>query len=222
MKKKICGLLLTGLALTACGDLSGYMRADRNAPFKTRLRACMLSEANDKLQNGTLLDKTLKETADEIADDCLRKLALQSAGLDDEAVSTAGEHSRPFGQCRQITSGAKNEKAPVCPGFLFEKNPCRLYLPPRRRAPVIFFLQGGNFHFGVTLGGGKRSVSEQLLNGSQVGFLPPADEWRTMAQACGVTLPGRCSPSRSRSVSRWTIRGLRRPPRTPRNNASSS
>lgn len=89
MKKKICGLLLTGLALTACGDLSGYMRADRNAPFKTRLRACMLSEANDKLQNGTLLDKTLKETADEIADDCLRKLALQSAGLDDEAVSTA-------------------------------------------------------------------------------------------------------------------------------------
>ena len=77
MKKKICGLLLTGLALTACGDLSGYMRADRNAPFKTRLRACMLSEANDKLQNGTLLDKTLKETADEIADDCLRKLALQ-------------------------------------------------------------------------------------------------------------------------------------------------
>ena len=77
MKKKICGLLLTGLALTACGDLSGYMRA------------CMLSEANDKLQNGTLLDKTLKETADEIADDCLRKLALQSAGLDDEAVSTA-------------------------------------------------------------------------------------------------------------------------------------
>ena len=69
MKKKICGLLLTGLALTACGDLSGYMRADRNAPFKTRLRACMLSEANDKLQNGTLLDKTLKETADEIADD---------------------------------------------------------------------------------------------------------------------------------------------------------
>ena len=86
MKKKICGLLLTGLALTACGDLSGYMRADRNAPFKTRLRACMLS---DKLQNGTLLDKTLKETADEIADDCLRKLALQSAGLDDEAVSTA-------------------------------------------------------------------------------------------------------------------------------------
>lgn len=47
MKKKICGLLLTGLALTACGDLSGYMRADRNAPFKTRLRACMLSEANE-------------------------------------------------------------------------------------------------------------------------------------------------------------------------------
>lgn len=89
MKKIICGLALTGLMLTACGNLSDYMQADKDAPLKTRLRACMLNEANEQLQSGSLFNKALKEKADELANDCLRKLALQSAGLDNEAVSTA-------------------------------------------------------------------------------------------------------------------------------------
>ncbi len=89
MNKKIYGLAVALLALTACNGLSDYMQADKNAPLKTRLRACMLSEANSRLQAGTLLDKTLKETADEIANDCLRKLALQSMGIGGEAASTA-------------------------------------------------------------------------------------------------------------------------------------
>ncbi len=89
MKKQAVMMLSAALLVCACSDFSRYTTADADAPVKTRLRACMLSEANSRFQNGTLLTKTLSETADEISSVCLKKLALQSAGLDTEANSTA-------------------------------------------------------------------------------------------------------------------------------------
>ena len=72
MKKQAVMMLSAALLLSACSDFSRYTTADADAPVKTRLRACMLSEANSRFQNGTLLTKTLSETADEISSVCLK------------------------------------------------------------------------------------------------------------------------------------------------------
>ena len=49
----------------------------------------MVSEANAKFQAGTLLTKGISATADEIVNTCIKKLALQSAGISEESQSTA-------------------------------------------------------------------------------------------------------------------------------------
>lgn len=89
--KKIIGILLATVALSACEgmDLSQYTTASANDSVKTRLRACILNEATAKVQAGTLLANGVSAAADEIATTCIKKLALQSAGLDGEATSTA-------------------------------------------------------------------------------------------------------------------------------------
>lgn len=75
--------------LAGCADISKYATADANASAKTKMRACMVSEANSKLQAGTLFANTLSATADEIVNTCIKKLALQSAGISEESQSTA-------------------------------------------------------------------------------------------------------------------------------------
>lgn len=89
--KKITTVLAMVVALSACEslDISKYTTASANDSVKARLSACLLSEANTKFQNGTLLSSGLSATADEISTTCIKKLALQSAGLDSEATSTA-------------------------------------------------------------------------------------------------------------------------------------
>ncbi len=89
--KKIMTILAATAALAACEnmDLSKYTTASANDSVKTRLRACILSEATAKVQAGTLLANGLSAAADEISTNCIKKLALQSAGLDTEANSTA-------------------------------------------------------------------------------------------------------------------------------------
>ena len=91
MMKKIIGILAATAALAACEgmDLSQLTTASASDPVKTRLRACILNEATAKAQAGTLLASGLSATADEISTTCIKKLALQSAGLDGEATSTA-------------------------------------------------------------------------------------------------------------------------------------
>ncbi len=77
------------LMLAACSNISQYATAEANAPVKTRMRACLVSEANAKLQNGTLFAAGISATADELVNTCLKKLALQSAGISAESQSTA-------------------------------------------------------------------------------------------------------------------------------------
>jgi hypothetical protein len=83
-------LLCTALLLlSACSDLSSYTTTDSNASAKTKMRACMMSEANSKFQAGTLFTNGLSETSDELVSTCVQKLALQSAGISEESQSTA-------------------------------------------------------------------------------------------------------------------------------------
>ena len=69
--KKIFILGAALVLMAGCADLSKYTAVDSNASAKTRMRACMVSEA------------------DEIVNTCIKKLALQSAGISEESQSTA-------------------------------------------------------------------------------------------------------------------------------------
>lgn len=88
MKAKALSLAAVVL-LGACVDLSTYTNVSADATPKERMKACMLSEANTKLQNGTLFANTVQGTADELVNTCIKKLALQSAGISSESQTTA-------------------------------------------------------------------------------------------------------------------------------------
>ena len=93
MSSKFFAVLAVATALSACSsngfDLSKFTAVDSNASVKTRLRACLISEANTKFQNGTLFAKGISATADELTNTCVKKLALESAGLTSESQSMA-------------------------------------------------------------------------------------------------------------------------------------
>lgn len=88
MKKII--LFTTLIILSGCGtDLSSYTTVDSNAPIKTKMRACIVNEANSRLQAGTLFNNTITATSKDIVNVCVKKLALESAGITEESQSTA-------------------------------------------------------------------------------------------------------------------------------------
>lgn len=86
MKK---ALVLSLMLLSGCAELSQYSTADSNASAKTKMRACLVSEANARFQSGTLFSKSISATSDELVSVCLKKLALESAGISQESQSTA-------------------------------------------------------------------------------------------------------------------------------------
>lgn len=77
------------LLMAGCADTSKYTAVDANASMKTRMRACLISEATAKFQAGTLFVQGMSATSDELVNICLRKLALQSAGISEESQSAA-------------------------------------------------------------------------------------------------------------------------------------
>ena len=84
------------LMLAACADsssgggfLSSLTTTDANASVRQKMQACMLSEAQNKLQNGTLFAQGLSATADELVATCAQKLALQAAGISQENKTAA-------------------------------------------------------------------------------------------------------------------------------------
>jgi uncharacterized protein YceK len=87
MKKFL--FMAVAVMLSGCSDLSSYTTVDSNASVKTKMKACMISEANTKFQAGTLLSQSISDTSDELVSTCAKKLALQSAGVSDEYQSTA-------------------------------------------------------------------------------------------------------------------------------------
>lgn len=89
--KKILSVIAITIALAACEgvDMTPYTTANTSDPVRVRMRACMLSEAQSKMQAGTLLSNGFSAEVDSLSKTCVKKLALQSAGIDEEAVSTA-------------------------------------------------------------------------------------------------------------------------------------
>ncbi|MBR6355836.1 MAG: hypothetical protein IKR92_03170 [Alphaproteobacteria bacterium] len=92
MKKiAILGMML---AVAACaessgGFLSSLTSTDANSSVRQKMQACMLTEAQNKLQAGTLFSQGLSATADELVATCAKKLALQSVGITDENKTAA-------------------------------------------------------------------------------------------------------------------------------------
>jgi len=93
MKKSlIIGLTLV---LIACADsasggfLSGLTATDANSSVRQKMQACMLTEAQNKLQAGTLFSQGISATADELVATCAKKLALQSVGITEENKTMA-------------------------------------------------------------------------------------------------------------------------------------
>jgi uncharacterized lipoprotein YajG len=87
--KKVLFCMATLLMLAGCDTVSKYSTANANDSVKTRMRACLVSEATAKFQAGTLFAKGISATSDELVTICMKKLALQSAGISQESQSTA-------------------------------------------------------------------------------------------------------------------------------------
>ncbi len=80
------------MALTACSNVDfNTIMVNENSSNTTKLNACMLNEINSRASAGTLFTSGLgvKATAEDVANGCIRKLTLQSMGLDETAVNNA-------------------------------------------------------------------------------------------------------------------------------------
>lgn len=92
MMKKVFGGLAVVLLISACSNVDfNTLLLNSNSSNTAKLNACMLNEANSRANAGTLFTTGLgvKETAEDIAKDCIKKLTLQAYGLDNTAVSNA-------------------------------------------------------------------------------------------------------------------------------------
>lgn len=82
MKKYL--LLAAVLGLAACESFSALQSSEMGS-----LNSCMLTEAQTRLTAGTLFTSGIKATAKDISQGCIKKLALQKAGLDETALNSA-------------------------------------------------------------------------------------------------------------------------------------
>lgn len=89
--KKLFVLLAVCAVVSGCENMSQYTTADKDASDMTKVRACLLKEAQTKFEAGTLFEGELKATAKTMANTCLTKLALQKAGITEETQSAASE-----------------------------------------------------------------------------------------------------------------------------------
>lgn len=87
--KKVLFCLATLFVLAGCDTISQYSTAGANDSVKTKMRACLVSEATAKFQSGTLFTKGVSAMSDELVSICMKKLALQSVGISQESQSTA-------------------------------------------------------------------------------------------------------------------------------------
>jgi len=91
MKNKIVSVCFLA-ALTACTNVDfNTILVNENSSNTAKLNACMLNEINSRAAAGTLFTSGLgiKATAENVANGCIRKLTLQSMGLDETAVNNA-------------------------------------------------------------------------------------------------------------------------------------
>ncbi len=87
MKKILLGLILIS-SVCACESISQYAGSG-DASTKAKLHSCLVNEATAKYQAGTLFTQGVVATSKELAGTCIKKLALQSAGISEETQSMA-------------------------------------------------------------------------------------------------------------------------------------
>ena len=83
-------LFLIGMmfALAGCGANLKEL-GSVNDTVQGRMQSCLMSEAQSRLQAGTLFVSSVTTTARELVGTCMQKLALQSAGISASSQSTA-------------------------------------------------------------------------------------------------------------------------------------
>lgn len=89
MKKTF--LLLSFVLLAGCADIlgsTGSSVADSSST-RSRMHSCMLTEAQSRLQAGTLFANPITTTAKDLASTCMKKLALESMGISEQSQSDA-------------------------------------------------------------------------------------------------------------------------------------
>lgn len=86
MKLKL--VIISSLFLGACSLLSGE---GATTPTTTtgKLKACSIEEAGKMVQSGKAFTQNISISADEISETCIKKLALEKAGLDNQATQDA-------------------------------------------------------------------------------------------------------------------------------------
>ena len=85
MKKAI--LFGVMLMLAGCSNLNGM--GANSTSVQGKMQSCLMAQAQSRLNAGTLFTKSVTATAKELVGTCMQRLALQSAGISDEAQNTA-------------------------------------------------------------------------------------------------------------------------------------
>ena len=80
MKKTL--ILTTALLLAGCA-------ASEANTSNTALNVCLTQKANAAIQDGTAFTTPIKTLAQNISKECLKKLALEKAGLSEESLTAA-------------------------------------------------------------------------------------------------------------------------------------
>ena len=88
MKKLLLGISLMA-SLCACENLSGLAAGGSDNSMKARLHSCLVNEATSRFQAGTLFTQGIVATSKDLSGTCIKKLALQSAGISEETQSMA-------------------------------------------------------------------------------------------------------------------------------------
>lgn len=92
-------MMRTTILFVLCAILAGCARNSHvntnssttasNSSIRSRMQTCMLSEAQNKFQAGTLFVNSISDTADELVSTCAQKLALESMGISNESKTAA-------------------------------------------------------------------------------------------------------------------------------------
>lgn len=79
-------LCLLALGISSCAGTNRTRTPTTADGMPSILKACLMTQVADKIQDGTAFSNDLMIMAKEISVMCLKKTALQSAGLEEEAL----------------------------------------------------------------------------------------------------------------------------------------
>ena len=89
MKKTF--LIISLVLLAGCTDILGAVGngGTDSSSTQSRMHSCMLSEAQSRLQAGTLFANPISTTAKDLTSTCMKRLALESMGISQQSQEDA-------------------------------------------------------------------------------------------------------------------------------------